>query len=367
VRNRAGMLLVLAGLLPGVLGVSSPASAADSFHTFLTGAIAFSPSNAWAVGWSGIDSATANSESLHWNGTRWAVVNTAQEGNVNGLEAVSATGTSDVWGVGWLVGNCLIQHYNGQKWANVACPYQGVLSQLNGVDARTRSDAWAVGFVFPSSRQLAFAEHWNGQSWKQVTTATVNAASAELDSVLDLGPANVWAVGNYQTKANGKLVKHALAEHWNGHTWQRAGGLQFSSASWLAGVSGGTTSGVTAVGAVTAGSHNVPLIEHWNGKAFVRVSQPASSGDLTSVTVLSKTSAYAVGETGSSATLMEHFDGKHWTHVATPNPSDGGFLSGVAVTPSGSFAEAVGWHGLDPNERPLIEQGNGHTMRITRS
>jgi hypothetical protein len=358
----------LAGLVPGVLGVSPPAAtAADSFHNFLNGAVALSASNAWAVGWSGLDSSNANSEALHWNGSRWAVVRTAEQGTVNGLQGVSATSASDVWGVGWLAGNCLIQHYNGQKWANVPCPYQGVLSQLNGVDARTGSDAWAVGFVWPSSRQLAFADHWNGHAWKQVTTATVNAASAELDSVLDLGPANVWAVGNYQTKVNGKLVEHALAEHWNGHTWQRAGGLGFSSASWLSGVSGGTSSGVTAVGAVSAGSHDVPLIERWNGTTFVRVSQAASSGELASVTVLAKTNVYAVGKTGGGTTLMEHYDGKHWARVSTPNPSDGGFLSGVAATPSGSFVEAVGWHGADPNEHPLIEQGNGHTMHITRT
>jgi hypothetical protein len=55
---------------------------------------------------------------------------------------------------------------------------------------------------------------------------------------------------------------------------------------------------VTAVGSVSSGGHNVPLIERWNGTAFVRVTQPVTSGDLNAVTVLSSTSAYAAGDTG---------------------------------------------------------------------
>jgi hypothetical protein len=82
--------------------------------------------------------------------------------------------------------------------------------------------------------------------------------------------------------------------------------------------------------------------------------------------VLSSTNAYAAGETGSSKTLVEHYNGKQWAQVTTPNPSDGGYFSSIAATPSGSFAVAAGWHGLDPNELPLIEQGNGQTWHITR-
>jgi hypothetical protein len=38
----------------------------------------------------------------------------------------------------------------------------------------------------------------------------------------------------------------------------------------------------------------------------------------------------------------------------------------MAAAPSGSFVEAADWHGLEPNELPLIEQGNGQTWHITR-
>jgi hypothetical protein len=368
VRKSVGVLLAVAGLLPGVLGLSPAAAAArhDSVHVFLTGSVAFSASNAWAVGWGGVDSATADAFSEHWNGTKWVRVSTVNYGTtINGLEGLSATGPADMWGVGWLFGNCLIQHYNGTKWANVACPYAGLESQLNAVSARTRSDAWAVGWVTPNASQLGFSEHWNGTKWSEVKTAPVSGSFIQFSSVLDLGPKNVFAVGYYETKSGGTFVKHEMAQHWNGQAWQKVSVPGFSGASFLAGVSGGTSSGVIAVGAVSAGGHEVPLIERWNGTKFVRVTQPVSAGDLAAVTVLSSSNAYAAGETGSGRTLVEHFNGTKWAQVSTPNPADGGFFASVAATPSGSFVDAAGWHGADPNEVGLIEQGNGRTWKIT--
>jgi hypothetical protein len=82
--------------------------------------------------------------------------------------------------------------------------------------------------------------------------------------------------------------------------------------------------------------------------------------------VMSWGSAGGAERAGSGATLVEHYNGKQWAQVATPSPADGGYLASVAAAPSGSFVEAAGWHGLDPGERPLIEQGNGTTWRITR-
>lgn len=390
-RKRAGALLAVAGLAPGLLlGVLGPTSTAavaasdramsdqapaapaavvrDSVHTFLNGTIAFSRTNAWTVGWFGIGSSDANSESLHWNGRKWTLVKTVNEGlTVNGLEGISATSPSNMWGVGWLIGNCLIQHWNGRKWAAVKCPYHGIESQLNGVSARTGTDAWAVGFVWPQSTQIAFSEHWNGHAWAQVSTAPVSGSFIQLNSVVDLGPGNVLAVGSYKTKSGGSYIQHQLAEHWNGHAWKRVSVPGAGRASFLSGVSGKTSAGVIAVGGATSGGHQVPLIERWTGSRFVRVAQPVGSGNLNAITVLGKRNAYAVGQTGSSATLVEHYNGKRWSRVASPSPSDGSFLAAVAAVPSGTFVVAAGWHSPDPNENPLILQGNGRTWRITRS
>jgi hypothetical protein len=372
--NRAGRLLAVAGLLPGLLGMSSPTTAAaapdQSAFSFLTGTIALSPSDAWAVGWTGASGTTfIYSSALHWNGHTWAGGIVAKQFDLDGLDSVSATGPLDVWAVGFLDTGSLIEHYNGHKWAMVACPCQRGTSELNGVDARTTSDAWAVGYIQPSGkRETPFAQHWNGSTWAQVPTAPLPASYTfpEFTSVLDLGPGNVLAVGGYYTKLGGKKsVQQALAEHWNGQAWQQVSVPAFSTASYLASISGSALAGVTAAGGVSSGGHDIPVIDRWNGTGFVQVTQPVTAGDLSAVTVLSSTSAYAAGNTGSTTTLAEHYNGTQWTQVPTPSPS-GAYFSGIAVDPSGQFAVAVGAHGPTGSERSLIEQGNGQTWTITR-
>jgi hypothetical protein len=373
-RKRAGILIAVAGLLPAMLGVLPPTAAAAapnvSVAAFLTGTVVLSPANAWAVGWQTIVGTTfLDSFSMHWNGHTWVNVSTAPGLSLDGLQSVSATGPSDIWSVGTQLAGALIEHYNGHKWATVPCPCPADdVGHLNGVDARTKSDAWAVGFATPGSNTIALAEHWNGKRWTQVTTAPVGGPFTELNSVLDLGLNNVLAVGDYETQSGKTTVVHQLAEHWNGHAWQRVSVPAFSTTSFLMGISGSASAGVIAVGGVSSGGHNVPLIERWTGSRFVRVAQPVNPGELNAVTVLSRTNAYAVGDTGfGGVTLVEHYNGKRWTLIPTPSPTDGAFISSVAATPSGSFVVGVGSHGPDLSNRILLEQGNGRTWHIIRS
>jgi hypothetical protein len=382
--NRAAIFAAVAGLLPAMLGVLPSTAAAasdapgahaasgpvapstDGVFVFLTGTTVLSPSNAWAVGFGGIaGTAFLGSQVLHWNGHQWGSVKILPGVSLDALESVSATSPSDIWGVGLIGDNCLIEHSNGPKWANAPCPYHGLQSELFGVDARTKSDAWAVGSLTAGNgaTSSALSEHWNGHHWAQVTVPPVNGTFVQLNSVIDLGPGNVFAVGQYDNQNN---VQQPLAEHWNGHAWKRVSVPAFSTPSFLGGISGGTTAGVTAVGAVVSNGHDVPLIERWTGSRFVRVAQPVSSGVLNAVTVLSRTNAYAVGNTVSGKTLAEHYNGKRWTLVSTPNPADGGYFGSIAATPSGSFVVAVGAHGPLDNQRFLLEQGNGRTWRLTR-
>jgi hypothetical protein len=99
------MLLAVAGLLPAMLGALPPMAAAaspseDGVFVFATGTVAFSPSNAWTVGFGGIENTGfLHSLILHWNGQKWVNVNILQGVSLDGLDGVSATGPSDIWGV----------------------------------------------------------------------------------------------------------------------------------------------------------------------------------------------------------------------------------------------------------------------------
>jgi hypothetical protein len=391
--KRASVSLAVAGLVPGLLGLSSTAAGAatdnirvpgvsglslrdspvpleSGFRQFLTGSAALSPSNAWTVGWGGLADTVQSSASavaLHWDGTKWINVANPALGSAYGLNAVSGTAASDVWAVGFVNANSLVEHFNGKKWATVPSPHEGN-SELNAVSALSSTDAWAVG---TANFQDGLAEHWDGRQWTAVSTPHISGSLDVLTSVLDLARGNAVAVGYYEVVTDHSHLRHQLAEHWNGHVWQRVSVPQFGigAPSSLLGVSGGTSAGVIAVGAVSGAKPNGsnPLVERWDGVRFSQITAPlTSAGGLGSVTVLSKTNAYAISDPSLGATVVEHYDGKKWTKVSTPAVFGGPSFSTIAATPTGSFVMAAGWHNPNPNERFLIEQGNGTTWKIAR-
>ncbi len=77
------------------------------------------------------------------------------------------------------------------------------------VSASAATDAWAVGFSILGRRDHGtLIEHWNGTAWSVNSSLVVTGSAAQLNGVVDLSPANAWAVG---LGSGG-----ALLEHWNG-------------------------------------------------------------------------------------------------------------------------------------------------------
>jgi hypothetical protein len=216
-RNRAGTLLAVAGVLPGMLAVPSPMAAAAtpdaSAFTFLTGTVALSPSDVWAVdrhGVSGTD--VLNSESLHWNGHKWAGVSTVPGLAVNGLQGVSATGPSDIWAVGFLSAGSLIERYNGHKWATVPCPCQVGSGYLNAVTVLSSTSAYAAG---QTGGGTTLIEHYDGTQCAQVSTPSpADGGYFSSVAVAPSGPFAV-AVGSHGPDNS----ERSLIEQGNGQTW----------------------------------------------------------------------------------------------------------------------------------------------------
>ena len=81
---------------------------------------------------------------------------------------MSGLSPSDAWAVGATgVGSLstLIEHWTG-TWSRVPSPNPSTRGdQLLGVDARSSTDAWAVGFYVTGSGHRTLIEHWNGSSW----------------------------------------------------------------------------------------------------------------------------------------------------------------------------------------------------------
>jgi hypothetical protein len=294
--------------------------------------------------------------------TGWTVVTVPQTGNNTLLLGAAARTSTDAWAVGEQFAGAgqappppVSYHWNGTAWSLVATPTLGVSSALMAVSASTATDAWAVGFsILGRHHDGTLMEHWNGSAWSVNSSGVVTGFVAELTGVVDLSPANAWAVG--------KGGSGSLLEHWNGSAWSSAAipdpdfspgadeSISASSATdiWVVGTTVNTTTGATSAEAL-----------HFNGTAWavVPMQQPGTNTPtIGAVTALSAANAWAVGEdigatsAPGGSTLIEHWDGTSWSVVASPTPGADPGLTGVAARGSGDVY-AVG------NNLPSVNGG----------
>ncbi len=302
----------------------------------LSAVSAFSSNNAWAVG----SYETANSVSLtlieQWNGTQWSIVPSPNPGTfINELSGVVAISASDVWAVGIYGGpdsnpnpsGTLIEHWNGEQWSVVAHP-----TDMNGITTgatfagiagipgnHLRSDAWTVGNYEPSGTTpiQTLIEHWNGFKWEIVGSPSPSTSENYLHGVTVITPDNAWAVGRYFNQHSG--LYQTLVEHWNGGHWSVVTSPNANSTdSGLNSVAALSASDIWAVGDyLTNGDNGVyqTLIEHWDGKQWSIAASPnvgTNNNFLYAVTEVPTTQqAWAAGvyndNLGGSHTLTETF------------------------------------------------------------
>jgi len=123
--------------------VSNPA---NPKYGILNGVAGTSPSDVWAVG--GLPSIGFGGGELilHWNGKVWRQVHVPNlypgSGIVNGVTALSPT---NAWAVGYTGIQGSIFHWNGKVWrrSKVTLPRDG--NSLAGISAWSAGDVWAVG------------------------------------------------------------------------------------------------------------------------------------------------------------------------------------------------------------------------------
>src|SRR5205807_6085949 len=113
----------------------------------------------------------------------------------------------------------LVEHWNGTSWRIVSSPNIGSnFNTLSGVTAISSTNAWAVGFVINSSKNInqPLVEHWNGTKWGIVSTPSI--ADAALNGITAVSASDVWTVGT--TFTHSRTNSQPLIEHWNGTNWR---------------------------------------------------------------------------------------------------------------------------------------------------
>jgi hypothetical protein len=283
------------------------------------------------------------------------------------LESVSAVSSSDAWAVG-----TVIEHWNGRRWSVVpGAAASGCHAFFNGVAVRSASLAWTVGYCGPAKSQRPVIERWNGRRWSVQASPRVPASPAsELFSVTASSAANAWAVGQY--RSGGRTVP--LIEHWNGRAWTRQtsadpghGGTELAGVTalsrtdaWAVGISYGATL-----------AESKSLAEHWNGHSWHETPtvSPGGQNGLAGVSALSPASVWSAGfyTFGDNlGTLAEHWDGTSWDEPSTPGPDLKSFLLAVAAH-SPSDVWTVGGHQSISHPRTLIQHWNGTKWSVVPS
>lgn len=320
------------------IGITGANSATPGF---LTGVSASSAHTAIAVG-----SAGQGTAALRWSGKTWAAVpSPSPGGDTSILYSVAVVSARDAWAVGdFSFGEdglqILIEHWNGATWQRVPVPHLPGGGDLFGVAATSARNAWAVGELGNPDQGYTrtLILHWNGIAWKRVPSPDPNLSSdVDLTGIAASSARNAWAVGT-----GGTTSYKTLTLHWDGKSWTRVpspspgpGG----SVLWGVAMTGHSAWAVGSSG----GYGYKTLILRWTGTAWVQVhspSPPGAGGDqLYAVGAIGNT-VMAVGYTGLR-TLAEQWTGTAWTRVRSPNPTGDCDLRSVTIV-SASNAWSVG-------------------------
>jgi hypothetical protein len=298
----------------------------SSSENQLSGVAATSPTNAWAVG--SYNSGAVNQTLIeHWNGRAWKVQPSRNPGgsaNDNQLSGVVATSPTNAWAVGsynkGMTIQTLVEHWNGKKWSvqpspspASPCTVAGPLTQaarvlkgrpaigLLSVAATSSSNAWAVGIRCASTGGTrTLVEHWNGKVWKIQRSENPGGSgkTSGFSGVTATSSGNAWAVGAY-TKNRGAL-RQTLIERFNGTAWKvqpspNADPTQADNGLFdVAATSSGNAWAVGSYGSLSR--PDPPLVEQWNGKAWkILPSSNFPDGVLFGVAAISSADAWAVG------------------------------------------------------------------------
>jgi hypothetical protein len=244
-----------------------------------------SATDVWAVGHADDLELGVTSRSLieHWDGSAWRIVHSPSvRGHLNTLTGVVALSSDDAWAVGTLTnfqpgGRPILLHWNGDQWRRVrtsCAPY------LNEVDARSATDIWAIGG--------ADSCRYNGSHWVDIRLDPPNNPQYSLDmqDLTIVSASDIWAVGDEASSCGEGQVCHSGAiEHWNGKDWTYV----TDNVPVLYGVDAAAANDIYAVGLAIG-----PAIVHYDGSGWEDVPNPYEPAQLASVAV-GNGDAFAVG------------------------------------------------------------------------
>jgi hypothetical protein len=183
-----------------------------------------------------------------------------------------------------------------------------------------------------------------------------------------------WAVGD---RCSGRCrTVYTLIEHWNGRRWLRVPSPNVSRTQVLTSVSAVSARDAWAVGAYFTRNDEVirTLIEHWNGRRWSRVPSPNPSASpsngfnlLASVTAVSGRDVWAAGDIAQGTIvrpLITHWNGIRWSTVPSPRRTSISQIGSISAASAQDIWAVGSYFGTELASRALIERWNGTGWRI---
>jgi hypothetical protein len=299
-----------------------------TYRQNLNGVSCLSANDCWAVGnagrvvhWNGASWSLygVNATVLRWDTTNWTNVSTTlAPGGITQLNSVSPLSYAD----GWAVGNRTaastagwnLLRWIGSSWTRFSTVNPNTTAQnLNAVSMLSATDGWAVGNRIAAATNGWTFLRWNSptaNTWNRITVTTVGTNAQNLNSVSMLSATDGWAVGN--VLAAGPANQRWTFLRWNSptaNTWNRytvttagANAQNLNSVSMLSATDGWAVG--NRIAAATNGwtflRWNSPTANTWNRITVTTVGTNAQN--LNSVSMLSATDGWAVGNRLGAAT-----------------------------------------------------------------
>jgi hypothetical protein len=296
----------------------------------LAATAAIADNDIWAVGASNPNAKSQHPLAVHFNGTSWSAVPTTTLKQPASFAGVAAVTSNDVWAVGSTGSQPLIEHWDGTSWTVVSSPNVPLGGSLLAVTATSTNNVWAVGSVDNSPSQH-LVEHWDGTSWSIVSSSAFGngiLTGISADSAND-----IWAVGR-SFAGSGAATLHFDGTNWNAvaNPKFRYGVMDLSAVTALS----PTNAWAVGQGKFCSLCNFHDVIEHWDGTSWSLVSGPipnAKSSILVGVAAVSANDIWSVGFIDADQTLTEHWDGTSWSILSSPAV---GQIEGVTALSDGT-------------------------------
>jgi hypothetical protein len=270
------------------------------------------PNDIWVVGTDHYqDNHISRVLILHWNGTRWVQLHVRGlgEGDLSGVVAVSPT---DAWAVGSAGhGWPLVLHWNGRRWhggyANqlrASVPpwngYEG--TELTDVEAHGPNDVWAIGTWYGVDIYSygPVVVHWNGRHWEPVAI-TSEIRSGYGSALADTPSGDAWALYNDTASSDRFGGTAFFLSTWNelSRKLEQRYARPVESVTDLAADS---SQDIWLVGQRWSADGNTPLgplVMHYDGRRARSVATPFAhfrSSSLNAISMLATKEIWAVGD-----------------------------------------------------------------------